>query len=404
MHLRTFAAAFLVVALLAGCARSTRTPYPVDASVSTSPTLSPAADPRGTPNPPPPITPTPLPTAASDPVLTLVDTTADHYPVDLKGRVFSVRFSSPDELVLGRVGMPERLTFEGPTHLLGIDGDRITTATQTIAGWSLGAWSFTNGDRLAGPIEVSSSYTPEQTAGSGVVLSTAGSSDLRGLSWVSMNDGTSRTLVKPKPADPSRSEELAFAISADGHLLATSVCVTGTDSVGDCSDASVVDVSTGRLIDSVVADGGQVVGISSAGLLLYWETRAEMRNLAGEIIWTTKPFGNDGALWALQPLDAKSVLALLYSYDNGGRTRVLVMDARTGQTRSSAVWGAGPPAAVDIGLSTAGRVAVTPSNRSTCFTDNDTCDPGEDANLDLDTINLATGAITQHAIRIAIAP
>ena len=400
--IRTGSAAAIAL-VLAGCVSVSATPSPTGAP--TGIVQLPSFSETTTPSPDVALTPTPM--MVQGPVIRSVDTSSDRYPEDLKNRVFSVEFSMPDELLVGRVGMPERLAFPGSTHLLGVDGDRVTTMTQTTSGWTLDAWSFATAERLAGPVDISNQYEPDRAIGDAVLVAAKGdtTNDLDGLALVSMVDGSIATLVKPKAANPSVSEERAYTVSADGQLLATSVCATGTDSVGDCQAATIIDTDTAKVVHTVAVDGGQVVGVSSAGVLLSWETRAQLRDFRGKVLWSTKPFGAGEALWVLQQFDSSSVFGLLYSYDYGGRTRALVIDAQSGAVRGEASWGAGPPAGVNLDFSTPARLAVRSNDANGCFSDgNDTCDPGESADLDLSVLNVATGAITEHAIHITVAP
>jgi hypothetical protein len=325
--------------------------------------------------------------------------------VELIGRPYAIRPSTDSRaVVLGRIGLPQRLSLPAEERLLGIVGDRAVTARAVGSDSVVSLWSFSSGAQVAGAVVEDRLLTGYGfTAGSFVIAETSGLPEgvVGGITAISTTDGT----VRPLLPDTSSGLPGAFrvlAAEANEARIATSICASGIDFVGNCTPASVIDVETGRVLEPLEVDGGQVIGLAQDGLLLFWGDHVAFRDLAGREIWTSDSY--TGNRWLkdanLQPNGTVIIGVMIYG--DSTKLRFFEIDGRSGESKAIATLTGHPLAIGWDSLSTDTLYAIV-DGVPPCVLPGPPCGPGDGHVVDPATLDLVSGELTESAIHITFA-
>jgi hypothetical protein len=368
--------------------------------------------PHGTPAAPP----TPWPPESgpiSEPTTTPEPVEPDRYPPILGGRPFAVRPSATSQdVVIGRIGRPERIALPTGERPLEIVGDLVVTTKPVPEGALVGIWSFSTGARALDPILVPNVHDPiGVVAGSLVILHSTRSPEgvVGGVTALSMLDGTLRELVPDTSPVGLPGPQRRVIVTGSGDQIITTVCATSLDFMGDCRPANVIDLQTGREAGLIDLGGGLPIQATPEGVLVGWLDHAELRELDGRVRWATPSYTGTRWLQTARFLDDRTILVGVLVADGSIRRRLLLFDARTGASRVLAVLrpdesitGAEAPDFV-LELST-NRFLAVGSDLPRCGTLGFTCEPEGRGVLDLATLDIETGRLSPGAIHLNLDP
>jgi hypothetical protein len=436
---RTRIALSLCASIVAGCVANTQ----VSPQPSMSGTSSPVASfPASAPATAADASNAPCPTHAP------ADPQEDRYPAALTGRLFLLAGCDSDDLTLGRIGIAGRLALgrgeqylvtvgdSGVTTLptatgtdlrlrsfatgaaigaaiplgsdgrvIGVVGDLIVTSITSGTGSSLVFWSSRSGDETGSRVDLPSMPDPFAfVQGSDLIVgSVLERGPDAGLVLVSAVDRSVRRLVEPVNVGDLPSPERVVVMSSSGGQLATTVCATGIDFVGDCHRTVIVDIATGTVRTTVDLRGRQPTFLSERWLVASLPSGDRLVDLNGHEIWSTAPLGVGAGSWHSQIAPDGRFVVEIRSIAGNIKPLVLAVDPSTGRQTTlyrpkSSDWHIWPSLSTDTFL------AIGDSDFNPPCTTWRPCGPDELRVADAATLDLTTGVVVPHAIHITFTP
>jgi hypothetical protein len=348
--------------------------------------------------------PNPIPTAAAtgepspSPSRMPDATELDRYPAELAGVPYVFRRGPAGPLNVGRIGSTERLTLDRIDRFVGFFEEHVVTATPTRDALELNVLDFPSGRPASPPILVpSASDAALVMAGSEVVVWSGVDGDGvdHGVRAVSLVDGRVRDLLATARVSAGPNPARVITISESGSELATTICASGIDFVGDCLDTVVIDVATGRVRRTLHLGGRQVTTFTVDWALVDDPGRDVLIESKGKQSWSTVPFGLGFTVWGRRVTADSHLIADIGSLSSGVHTFVIVDTRNGGQTTLfHAAYGGNrnfwPQFSTDRALAFGYDASPADSYLS--------------GDLDAATLDVATGTITEHAIHISLVP
>jgi hypothetical protein len=338
------------------------------------------------------------PTAPVIPSISPQPAPADRYPVDLAGAPYVFRAGPDAPSIVGRIGTTVRLTLGSNERYLGFLDQRVVTEASAADGLEIHLREFPSGTESAGPIIVpGAAQAAALLAGSRVVVwtgvDTVGLD--HGIDVVSIADGGVNQVIAPKRVADDASFEREVVVSESGSEIATTVCATGVDFVGNCQPTVIIDVATGKVARTLDLGGRKVTTFTEQWLLVGDVSGDLVVDTLGHQRWSTAPFGLGHTVWARRVTGDGHLVAEIGSLADDTHTLVIV-DASTGRQRTLLRFAYVSDRNWWPELSTDGALALG--------YERDPATSYLSGFLDAATLDVATLDITEHAILVTLTP
>lgn len=290
----------------------------------------------------------------------------------------------------------------------GIASDFLVTSTPSGAGSLLHFWSMATGQEDVPNVELASIPLPVvQVAGSTLVVSSVLTGDHPrsdpGIVFVSLVDRSVRPIIGARSVADVTQPGRVVVVSASGRMIATTVCASGIDFVGDCRPTTVLDSETGATLDRLDFGGRQPTILGDGWLMVSAISGDELVDFQGRTIWTSARFGFGAGTWANQIAPDGRLILELRSIAGAVRPTIVAVEPSTGRQAilyqpTDTDWHVWPQ------LSTAALVAIGRGDFMPPCLGGATCDPGAGRVVEASTLDLLTGTFTPGAIQITVSP
>jgi hypothetical protein len=323
---------------------------------------------------------------------------ADRYPVELAGTPYVFRAGPDAPSMVGKIGTKDRLPLGSNARYLGFLDLHVVTAAAAADALEIRVREFPSGTDSRAPISVAgAAQAAILLAGSQVIVWTGvdGAGVDHGVEVVSLVDGGVHQVIAPKRVADGPSLEREVVVSVSGSELATTICATGIDFIGNCQPTVVIDVETGKVVRTLNLGGRKVTTFTAQWMLVGDVSRDLLVDTLGRQNWSTVPFGLGHTVWARRVTGDGHLIAEVASLADDIHTLVS-FDPSTGRQRTLLRFAYGSNRNWWPELSTDGALALGyEPNPATSFVS---------GRLDAATLDVATLDITEHAIQVTLDP
>lgn len=363
--------------------------------------------------------------------------------------MFFLSGSAPGPLTIARIGLPGTVTLDPSETYLGLDGNRALTIVAGASGSILRLRPFGTTNQIDRSLELGSAQSFVGSIGDRVVTAAASGSgsivhlwdlargsqvgDGTGLPWVvgravgaagsdlvvassiapnatdhgvvavSTVDGSVRTLIAPAAPSSLVAPQRIAVLSESNDQVASAICATGVDFVGQCTPTAIVDLPSGALLRTMDLGGRQPVRFTSAWILAGDIAGDELLDAQGRHLWSSSSLGEGATVWASQVAPDGRLVVEIRSISGRVEPRLLALDPSAGRQTtlyrppSTTEWHVWPD------LSTSTLVAIgRDAFQAPCMTE--PCGPDDLREADASTFDLATGQLDAGGIHITFGP